>query len=73
MPFTAEQSDFLSERPKRQPERWRKGNFPSCASPASIHGDERLLSVPLNFDCLMSISIWMRFTLIQPQQIQVKL
>lgn len=51
LPFTAEQSDFLSDD-LNSALKMAQREFPELRFTASIHGDERWLSVPLNFDCL---------------------
>lgn len=50
-PFTAEQIDFLTQDLNGAMKLLQR-EFPELRFTASIHGDERWLSVPLNFDCL---------------------
>lgn len=51
VPFTAEQIDFLAQDLNAAMKLLQR-EFPALRFTASIHGDERWLSVPLNFDCL---------------------
>lgn len=51
LPFNSEQIDFLSSD-LNQAMKILQREFPELRFTASIHGDERWLSVPLNFDCL---------------------
>lgn len=51
LPFTSEQIEFLSQD-VNEAMRMLQREFPELRFTASIHGDERWLSVPLHLDCL---------------------
>ncbi len=51
LPFNAEQIDFLAQDLNGAMKMLQR-EFPELRFTASIHGDERWLSVPLQFDCL---------------------
>ncbi len=51
LPFTPEQAGFLSDE-LNGAMRMLQREFPELRFTASMHGDERWLSVPLHFDCL---------------------
>ncbi|MBN1542212.1 hypothetical protein JW992_08690, partial [candidate division KSB1 bacterium] len=51
LPFTAEQIDFLADDLNGAMKMLQR-EFPQLRFTASIHGDQRWFSVPLDFDCL---------------------